>query len=35
MISVGALWGMRTREELEAAGVRHLIASPYELLALL
>lgn len=35
MTSVGALWGMRPREELERAGARHLIASPRELLALL
>jgi len=35
MISVGALWGMRTREELEAAGAQHLIARPHELLELL
>lgn len=35
MISVGALWGMRTREELEAADVRHLIAAPDQLLTLL
>lgn len=35
MISVGALWGMRSREELEAAGAQHLIAAPDELLPLL
>ena len=35
MISVGALWGMRSREELEAAGAQHLIAVPDELLPLL
>jgi phosphoglycolate phosphatase len=35
MVSVGALWGMRSREELERAGARHLIAAPGELLALL
>src|SRR5690606_4331975 len=34
MVSVGALWGMRTREQLEAAGAQHLIAAPDELLSL-
>ena len=35
MLSVGVLWGFRTRDELEAAGAKHLIASPAELLLLL
>lgn len=35
MISVGVLWGMRSRRELEEAGARHLIAAPDELLGLL
>ena len=33
MAPVGALWGFRTREELEDAGARFLIARPDELLA--
>lgn len=35
MTSVGVLWGMRPREELERAGATHLIGSPAELLSLL
>lgn len=35
MRSVGVCWGMRTRRELEDAGVDHLIATPEELLPLL
>src|SRR5690606_5832472 len=35
MTSVGALWGMRTREELEEAGAQHLIEAPADLLPLL
>lgn len=34
MVGVGCLWGFRERAELEAAGARHVIASPLELLAL-
>ena len=32
MIPVGALWGFRSREELEAHGAAHVIANPGELL---
>lgn len=32
MIPIGALWGMRSRDELEAAGAAHLIETPAELL---
>lgn len=35
MIPIGVLWGMRSREELEAAGAAHLIAEPGELARLL
>jgi phosphoglycolate phosphatase len=34
MIPVGVLWGFRGRDELEAAGARHVLSSPAELLAL-
>ncbi|HEY8431465.1 MAG TPA: HAD family hydrolase [Sandaracinaceae bacterium] len=34
MIAVGALWGMRSREELEAAGAARVIERPEELLEL-
>ncbi len=34
MVPVGVLWGFRPREELEAAGARHLIDRPGELLRL-
>ncbi|HVV85528.1 MAG TPA: HAD family hydrolase [Kofleriaceae bacterium] len=32
MLPVGVLWGFRGRDELEAAGARHVIARPAELL---
>lgn len=35
MVPIGVLWGMRSREELEAAGATHLIAEPGELARLL
>jgi phosphoglycolate phosphatase len=35
MISIGALWGFRGRAELEAAGAKHLLAQPSDLLPLL
>ncbi len=35
MVPIGVLWGFRTREELTAAGARHLLEKPVELLALL
>ena len=35
MCAVGALWGFRTRAELEESGAQRLIAEPGELLALL
>ncbi len=35
MLPVAVLWGFRTREELHAAGARHILERPDELLALL
>lgn len=35
MVAVGALWGFRDGDELEAHGARHLLAHPRELLDLL
>ena len=35
MLPVAVLWGFRTREELLAAGAKHLLATPSELLSLL
>ncbi len=35
MVPVGVLWGFRDEAELRAAGARHLIAEPAELLALI
>jgi phosphoglycolate phosphatase len=35
MLPVGVLWGFRTRDELAAAGARHTLNNPGELLALL
>ena len=35
MISIGVLWGFRTREELEAEGARFILTAPHELGALL
>jgi phosphoglycolate phosphatase len=35
MLPVGVLWGFRTRDELAAAGARHTLTNPGELLALL
>jgi len=35
MYAAGALWGFRTREELEAAGAQRLVAHPLEVLDLL
>jgi phosphoglycolate phosphatase len=34
MTSVGVLWGFRGRGELEAAGARHIVSHPAEILAL-
>lgn len=35
MLPVGALWGFRSAEELQANGAKHLIKGPHELLKLL
>lgn len=35
LVSVGVLWGFRPESELRAAGARHIVASPDEILSLL
>ena len=35
LTAVGALWGFRTREELEQSGADHIIETPEQLIALL
>jgi len=35
MFPVGALWGFRTREELESSGAQEILAAPMEILSLL
>lgn len=35
MVPIGVLWGFRTREELAAAGAKHLLERPADLLTLL